>query len=63
LDVEVIFIGSGIFMKERATPFDVENDPKEREEAVSRAKASSKPPPTTTPPRFSPRSPNRSPAP
>ena len=26
-------------MKERATPLDVENDPKEREEAVSRAKA------------------------
>jgi pyridoxal 5'-phosphate synthase pdxS subunit len=26
-------------MKERATPLDVENNPKEREEAVSRAKA------------------------
>jgi pyridoxal 5'-phosphate synthase pdxS subunit len=34
-----LFVGSGIFMKERATPLDVEHDPKEREEAVSRAKA------------------------
>jgi len=32
-------VGSGIFMKERATPLDVENNPVEREEAVSRAKA------------------------
>jgi pyridoxal 5'-phosphate synthase pdxS subunit len=39
LGAESIFVGSGIFMKERATPLDVENDPKEREEAVSRAKA------------------------
>ena len=39
LGAEAIFVGSGIFMKERATPLDVENDPKEREEAVSRAKA------------------------
>src|ERR1700683_1417046 len=39
LGAETIFVGSGIFMKERATPLDVENDPKEREEAVSRAKA------------------------
>jgi len=36
---EAIFVGSGIFMKERATPLDVEHDSKEREEAVSRAKA------------------------
>jgi pyridoxal 5'-phosphate synthase pdxS subunit len=39
LGAESIFVGSGIFMKERATPLDVENDPKERAEAVSRAKA------------------------
>src|SRR6202522_2522291 len=39
LGAEAIFVGSGIFMKERATPLDVENDPKEREEAVSRARA------------------------
>jgi pyridoxal 5'-phosphate synthase pdxS subunit len=39
LGAEAIFVGSGIFMKERATPLNVENDPAEREEAVSRAKA------------------------
>ncbi len=39
LGAEAIFVGSGIFMKERATPLDVENNPKEREEAASRAKA------------------------
>jgi len=39
LGAEAIFVGSGIFMKGNATPLDVENDPKEREEAVSRAKA------------------------
>ncbi|MEO6815127.1 MAG: pyridoxal 5'-phosphate synthase lyase subunit PdxS [Edaphobacter sp.] len=39
LGAESIFVGSGIFMKERATPLDVENNPKERAEAVSRAKA------------------------
>jgi pyridoxal 5'-phosphate synthase pdxS subunit len=39
LGAEAVFVGSGIFMKERATPLDVENDPKEREEAISRAKA------------------------
>src|SRR6202041_2932936 len=39
LGAETIFVGSGIFMKERATPLDVENNPLEREEAVSRAKA------------------------
>src|SRR6201996_3682260 len=39
LGAETIFVGSGIFMKERATPLDVENDSKEREEAVSRARA------------------------
>ena len=39
LGAESIFVGSGIFMKERATPLDVEKDPKERAEAVSRAKA------------------------
>src|SRR5271167_2244835 len=39
LGAEAVFVGSGIFMKERATPLDVENDPREREEAMSRAKA------------------------
>src|SRR6202042_1004951 len=39
LGAQTVFVGSGIFMKERATPLDVENDPKEREEAVSRARA------------------------
>ncbi|MFC5864938.1 pyridoxal 5'-phosphate synthase lyase subunit PdxS [Acidicapsa dinghuensis] len=39
LGAETVFVGSGIFMKERATPLDVENNQKEREEAVSRAKA------------------------
>src|ERR1700746_1442552 len=39
LGAESVFVGSGIFMKERATPLDVENGPKERAEAVSRAKA------------------------
>jgi pyridoxal 5'-phosphate synthase pdxS subunit len=39
LGAEAIFVGSGIFMKERATPLDVEHNSKEREEAVSRAKA------------------------
>jgi pyridoxal 5'-phosphate synthase pdxS subunit len=39
LGAETVFVGSGIFMKERATPLDVENNPKEREEAVSRARA------------------------
>src|SRR5260370_17196533 len=36
---ETAFEGSGSFMKDGATPLDVENDPKEREEAVSRARA------------------------
>jgi pyridoxal 5'-phosphate synthase pdxS subunit len=39
LGAEAVFVGSGIFMKERATPLDVEHNKKEREEAVSRAKA------------------------
>jgi pyridoxal 5'-phosphate synthase pdxS subunit len=39
LGAEAVFVGSGIFMKERATPLDVENDAKERAEAVSRATA------------------------
>ena len=39
LGAEAVFVGSGIFMKERATPLDVENNPKEREEAMSRARA------------------------
>ena len=39
LGAESVFVGSGIFMKERATPLDVENDAAERAEAVSRAKA------------------------
>ena len=37
LGAQAIFVGSGIFMKGNATPLDVENDPKERAEAVSRA--------------------------
>jgi pyridoxal 5'-phosphate synthase pdxS subunit len=46
LGAEAVFVGSGIFMKTGATPLDVELDakgdvrnPKEREEAESRAKA------------------------
>jgi pyridoxal 5'-phosphate synthase pdxS subunit len=46
LGAESVFVGSGIFMKERATPLDVSvdkqghpNDPEERAEAESRAKA------------------------
>jgi pyridoxal 5'-phosphate synthase pdxS subunit len=47
LGAEAVFVGSGIFMKEGATPLDVELDektgaprnPEEREEAESRAKA------------------------
>ncbi len=39
LGAQAVFVGSGIFMKERATPLDVENDKFEREEALSRAKA------------------------
>ncbi|MDQ2924340.1 MAG: pyridoxal 5'-phosphate synthase lyase subunit PdxS [Acidobacteriota bacterium] len=39
LGAEAVFVGSGIFMKERATPLDVENNKDERAEAVSRAKA------------------------
>ncbi len=39
LGAEAIFVGSESSAKERATTLDVENDPKEREEAVSRAKA------------------------
>ena len=46
LGAESVFVGSGIFMKERATPLEVElnargefNNPEERAEAESRAKA------------------------
>ncbi|MFT4112048.1 pyridoxal 5'-phosphate synthase lyase subunit PdxS [Silvibacterium sp.] len=46
LGAESVFVGSGIFMKERATPLDVSvnekgepNNPEERAEAESRAKA------------------------
>ncbi len=46
LGAESVFVGSGIFMKERATPLDVEcdksgklNNPAERADAESRAKA------------------------
>ncbi len=46
LGAEAVFVGSGIFMKERATPLDVElnaagkfNHPAERAEAESRARA------------------------
>jgi pyridoxal 5'-phosphate synthase pdxS subunit len=39
LGAETVFVGSGIFMKERATPLDVEHNAEERAEAVSRARA------------------------
>jgi pyridoxal 5'-phosphate synthase pdxS subunit len=39
LGAETVFVGSGIFMKGGAIPLDVENNPLERDEAVSRAKA------------------------
>ncbi len=39
LGAETVFVGSGIFMKERATPLDVDNNPHERDEAISRARA------------------------
>ncbi len=39
LGAETVFVGSGIFMKGGATPLDIENNPAERAEAVSRAKA------------------------
>ena len=39
LGAETVFVGSGIFMKGGATPLDVENNPLERDEAVSRARA------------------------
>jgi len=45
LGAEAIFVGSGIFMKERATPLDVENDPKERERPSAAPRPSSSPPP------------------
>ena len=38
LGAEAVFVGSGIFMKERATPLDL-SVPKEREEAMTRATA------------------------
>ena len=63
LGAETVFVGSGIFMKERATPLDVENDPKEREEAVNRATPSSSPRHTSTTRRSSPKPANPSPAP
>ena len=37
LGAEAVFVGSGIFMMERATPLDVERNAVERAEAVSRA--------------------------
>ena len=39
LGAEAIFVGSGIFMKDRATPLEIAGNPKEREEAESRARA------------------------
>ncbi len=39
LGAETVFVGSGIFMKEGAIPLDVEHNTKDREEAVSRARA------------------------
>ena len=39
LGAETVFVGSGIFMKDGATPLDLEHSKAEREEAISRAKA------------------------
>jgi len=39
LGAETVFVGSGIFMKEGATPLNVEHDDADRAEAISRAKA------------------------
>jgi pyridoxal 5'-phosphate synthase pdxS subunit len=39
LGAETIFVGSGVFMKDGAVPLDVSKPGKERDEAVSRAKA------------------------
>ncbi len=39
LGAETVFVGSGIFMRSGAKPLDVENNPLDREEAVSRARA------------------------
>jgi pyridoxal 5'-phosphate synthase pdxS subunit len=39
LGAETVFVGSGIFMKSGAIPLDVDNNPSERAEAVSRARA------------------------
>jgi len=39
LGAETVFVGSGIFMKDGATPLDLEHSKSEREEAISRAKA------------------------
>ncbi|WP_263384318.1 pyridoxal 5'-phosphate synthase lyase subunit PdxS [Granulicella arctica] len=39
LGAETVFVGSGIFMKEGATPLDIEHNTADRAEAVSRAKA------------------------
>jgi pyridoxal 5'-phosphate synthase pdxS subunit len=39
LGAETIFVGSGIFMKDGATPLDLDHNKAEREEAISRAKA------------------------
>jgi pyridoxal 5'-phosphate synthase pdxS subunit len=38
LGAEAVFVGSGIFMKDKATPLDLSN-PKERDEAERRARA------------------------
>ena len=39
LGAETVFVGSGIFLKDGATPLDLEHSKSEREEAISRAKA------------------------
>jgi len=39
LGAETVFVGSGIFMKDGATPLDLQHSKSEREEAISRAKA------------------------
>src|SRR5581483_4211568 len=39
LGAETVFVGSGIFMKDGATPLDLQHNTAERDEAISRAKA------------------------
>ncbi len=64
LGAETVFVGSGIFMKERATPLDVRKRPEGDAKKPSPAPApSSSPPPTSTTPRSSPKPAKPSPEP